>query len=492
MASKKRGGGESKAPLIVTLILSLMLNLGLGIAVYMYGSEEDANLKKYKDEQNKTNQLTQERDQYRHLAHTSLAYMGILPEGEDLERLRVDREKYKGQTTSKPLQQLAALEQYTGPRFGWDEANKKPKKTVQDVLNQWQKSYEALQQNANALAQAKGAAEGQVKSLDEQLKVATREFKKSLDNLSTQIKTDRATDRQTIEDLRNKLAQNNAAAGQQLKAKQKEVDAQVATVKDRDKEIAELKSRVVLMDQEIEGLKARQGDAPKTLRTDWKVVRIDPLGDDIYINLGSTDKVKPLLTFAVHGVNVDGRVNPKSKATAEVIQVLGPHLSKARVTSVKDEPVNPVMRGDVLYNPTWNPRLKKHVAIAGIIDLDGDGRDDTEEFRRNLERQDVVVDAYLDLKDFKVKGRGISVRTDWLILGAGLESLSEGGQRDKDFYANVEKGINAMQQKAKDSGVDIIGLRKYLEQIGYRLPPSKDDRLPASIYTPGYNPRMRR
>jgi hypothetical protein len=495
MASKKRGGGESKAPLIVTLILSLMLNLGLGIAVYMYGSEEDANAKLAKDEKNKNAQLTQERDQYRHLAHMSLAYMGLLPQGDDLIQLGVDRDKYKDQAknpqAAKPLQQLAALEQYAGQTFGWDTAAKKPKKTVQDVLGQWQKSYNALQMNANALAQAKQAAEGQVKDLDEQLKAATREYKKSLDNLSTQAKKDRDTDRQTIEDQRTKLGQAQTEAGRQLKAKQKEVDAQVATVKQRDEEISNLKVALKARENDLEGLRAKLGDAPKTLRTDWKVVRVDPLGDDVYINLGSTDKLKPLLTFAVHGV-IDGRVNPKSKATIEVVQVIGPHLSKAQVTSVKDEPVNPVMRGDVLYNPTWNPRLKKHVAIAGIIDLDSDGRDDSVEFRRNLERQDVVVDAYLDLKDFKVKGRGITVRTDWLILGGGLDYLGGGGPREQEFYANVEKAIEAMQQKAKDTGVEVIGLRKYLEQIGYRLPPSKEERVPTSIYSPGYNPRARR
>ena len=55
--------------------------------------------------------------------------------------------------------------------------------------------------------------------------------------------------------------------------------------------------------------------------------------------------------------------------------------------------------------------------IAGRIDMHGvKGQDDTKEFERLLERNNAVVDGYVDLKDATIKGKLTSV-TDLLILG---------------------------------------------------------------------------
>ena len=47
--------------------------------------------------------------------------------------------------------------------------------------------------------------------------------------------------------------------------------------------------------------------------------------------------------------------------------------------------------------------MREHVAIIGLIDLMGDGKDNTAELVRNLTRQGIIVDAYLDLKDKTLK-----------------------------------------------------------------------------------------
>jgi hypothetical protein len=206
-------------------------------------------------------------------------------------------------------------------------------------------------------------------------------------------------------------------------------------------------------------------------------VSIDTRGDTVYINLGSADRVTEQLTFAIHGLSpTDHKPLPAAKGTLEVISVVGPHLSQARITSVKDRFRDPILKGDILFNPTWNPTLRKHVAITGLVDLTAEGRGSVaeysrnlEEFMRKLEQHSVLVDAYLDPKDMTMKGKGISVATDYLILGDGQEYLADRGA-GADLLKNVAPKITEMQDLAKRNGVQVMPIRKYLETIGYRLP----------------------
>src|SRR5262249_19972130 len=131
---------------------------------------------------------------------------------------------------------------------------------------------------------------------------------------------------------------------------------------------------------------------------------------------------------------------------------------------------DPILKGDKLFNPTWDPDRKKHVAVAGFIDLVGDGKDGLEDFRRMLARQGAVVDAYVDLKDGSVQGKGITSNTESLILGDGLDQTRDDRSRDKELVAKVDRSIQALKKKAPDSGVAVISLRRYLEMTGYRAP----------------------
>src|SRR5581483_8147324 len=107
-----------------------------------------------------------------------------------------------------------------------------------------------------------------------------------------------------------------------------------------------------------------------------------------YLDIGSRDNVKPQLTFSVYPA---GATQPKGmrKASLEVVNVLSGHLCVARITEVTDRTHDPVIVNDTIFNPAWSSSLRQHVAVAGLIDLTGDGTDNTEEFMRNLERQGI-------------------------------------------------------------------------------------------------------
>jgi hypothetical protein len=112
------------------------------------------------------------------------------------------------------------------------------------------------------------------------------------------------------------------------------------------------------------------------------------------------------------------------------------------------------------------------VAVAGIIDLVGDGKDHTEEFLRMLERQGVVVDAYIDLKDLTIKtpdkGKGVTVNTDYLIVGGGSDALSGALARDREYTKRLDAAVRQLKQQALGEGVTVISLPRYLDLIGYK------------------------
>jgi hypothetical protein len=173
--------------------------------------------------------------------------------------------------------------------------------------------------------------------------------------------------------------------------------------------------------------------------------------------------------------------------------VVRDHLSQARILTVKDRAQDPILKGDILYNPSWSPTAKKHIALAGAMDLLGNGTDSTLELIRNLEQQNVVVDAYVDPKENVVKGKGITVQTDYVIIP---DIDAERAAESPLFLENQGKRaeeIGKILKSAKENAVQVIKLPKYLEQIGYRMPRSATelgapDRTQPPAAAPGATP----
>src|SRR5262249_30801884 len=140
----------------------------------------------------------------------------------------------------------------------------------------------------------------------------------------------------------------------------------------------------------------------------------------------SADNVKPQVRFSIFKDKGDGKATGELKGSLQVTEVVGDHMAKAQITYTRDANRDPILSGDLLYNPTWSPATREHVAVAGMIDLTGLGTDNTQDFVRSLERQGISVDAYLDLKELAVKGKGLSLQTTYLILGDKPELTAQG------------------------------------------------------------------
>lgn len=249
--------------------------------------------------------------------------------------------------------------------------------------------------------------------------------------------------------------------------KEKEFKDQVAGLQ---KTIGEMDNKIKKLEERLAStVKMEDLEQPK-----GSIVTVDRTGNTIYIDLGSADRVREGLTFSIAGRGANGKGQGKIKGSLEVVSIVGPHLAKARITDVADPNRDPILNGDLLFNLAWNPSMRERVAIAGLIDLDGDGVDDTHEFIKQLQKMNIDVDAWLDLKDLKVKGSGMSLQTSYLILGPTPEIDATMAARDGDARTarrgEIISKMSEIQNEADRMGIEKISIKRFLAKIGYRLP----------------------
>jgi hypothetical protein len=391
-------------------------------------------------------------------------------------------------------------------------------------------------------AQGAGQPKNLTQSFDKIIDKYKAELKKQKDEVArlTKANRDLAKDKETLasEKLQLEQAHKDNYDGLATKLKEEKKQEGDASVKlkeiadDRSKQIAKLekekadataaanaavaaaKGEVAQAQVEkeklrktIESFERPTESGPKNLNTGWRVVALDRGGDMAYINLGSADKVKPQLRFTVHGVEADGKPMEHDKAVLEVVEVKDQHLSRGRILYLDERSLSgdrrhdrnrdPVLSGDVLVNPSWTPNVAKHVALVGVVDLTGEGRDNTEEFLRALSRQNIIIDSVIDARTvldddaaLDAALKKVTVQTDFMVVGEVPAYLREGRDTEKRG-AKLQAAIDKMKEAAKQNGVRIVGLRKYLEMIGYETPRALDsaDRASSSIYRSKVEPK---
>jgi hypothetical protein len=482
---------QSNRGLIVTLVFFILATIALGVSTYYGFAEQERLTKEKSDALAKEKSANAERDWWKVQAWVYRAFMGHTGtiNAEELSVLKsgLDEGRISGPGKDEVVALLKDLTKQG--KLPWPKGRNLPDVTFEKLLSDQTKAANDVRARNQQLEADLEKAKKTVAATEEAFAEARKEFKTELEKL-----TKKSTD-----DLSGLVAAANAArdeynklsAAKTAEAKKIE-DAQTKFAKDRarlEKDRKEALERAEAAQFALDQLRNKAStEAPLDWRSDWKITQIDPRGQLVYVNLGAADRVRPQLTFSIHNVDATGKPLQASKGSLEIINVLGDRQSLARLTEVKDRNRDPVLVGDVLYNPTWSPTLKKHVAIAGVVDLTGDGRDGMPELLRNLERQNVIVDAYIDLKDFTIKGPGMSVKTDFLILADGPEAFSDLSEREtKNFVDKLARAMGEMHDQAQRYGVRAIGLRRYLEQIGYRLPRALADQKPGKS---SYRPRV--
>lgn len=331
------------------------------------------------------------------------------------------------------------------------------RKKLQDNKDELEKQVKALQQEKNiAVAEADKA------------KLASENAKRELD---TRYRGEMLKKEASLEEVAKRATEIETQREQAV----------------RDRGLDQQRAEATIKQQET--LIASQADSLKSVKAttfaqiDAVVRKVDQQGQAVYLNVGSKDYVPTRLTFAVYGLDRDGKPQLKPKAAIEVTKVIGTGQCEARIT--QQELMHPIQVGDVVDTPLWHPGQPQRFALVGVIDLDDNGKDDREAVRNMIKLAGATIDAEV-MADGSKAGPGMTVNTNWLVLG-DEPPVRAPTEATKGNVPDVQPAMAArteLSAQARQYGVHVLSVGKFKEMLGY-VPRYQ-------ILRPGQGPTVRR
>jgi copper chaperone CopZ len=242
------------------------------------------------------------------------------------------------------------------------------------------------------------------------------------------------------------------------------------SIKNSERAAKESVANIGSLTRQLDSLK-EQEERRKEIKfevSDGKITELQDGGRLAYITIGSESGVEHGTTFGVYGHDSGGNPYQYPKATIEVIRIIDRERSLCRVSRQKVE--DPVLPGDEIFNPIWSPGEKAGVAFVGLINLDADGKEDNDEFRKLVERMGGKVDAFAAVPSGKVIGK-ITSKTAWLIDGDIPDP--EANKLDNSntvLNKNLTDARNTMLEQARNLGVRVINVNNFLTYMGHNAP----------------------
>jgi hypothetical protein len=329
--------------------------------------------------------------------------------------------------------------------------------------------------------------------LQEKLQIEQDEFKRILEQKSAELDAEKKS-RETAD--KGKTDADNTHKEEVAKK-----DADIAELRksysDVQTELDETKSsyekRVKDLDTRITSLininKKVTAELDEKNRTSFEVpdgqIRwIDPIGKKVWISLGDAEGVKPRTTFSVYkkthsGVGrgtVKGVVGAEDiKGSIEVTRVMEAHLSEARILT--EDIYHPMAKGDPIYSPLWSAGHDEAFSVIGIVDLDGDGKDDRDLFNEIVTTSGAVIDNDVDGKGIlRINGKvaddqtkpQLSERTKFLVIAKIPEIAETTGQDEITELLKVNALRKTLEDAARERGVRMVSMGDFLSYIGYK------------------------
>lgn len=278
-------------------------------------------------------------------------------------------------------------------------------------------------------------------------------LKSSIDTLKSEQATMNQTLRETIaqkdEEL-SKLQKQISDDSANAASKQSELEERIATLNsqrnDLDAQVRQLKGDVAALERQHQDDRQTWETRTRSLsqslkfleepeRPDGEVLAVSKDLNLGWIDLGARQRLASGTRFQI----TSGKLGSTAiKATAEVTRV-EPDKAEIRITDVTD-PFNPVVAGDRIFNPLYDPYGERHAVLAGRFT----GQFDEAKLRVLLKDMGITVQDQLDFN------------TDYLILGSDIWTDAEGNQLEEPM-SPTELPI---YKDAEANGVQIVSIKK--------------------------------
>ena len=212
---------------------------------------------------------------------------------------------------------------------------------------------------------------------------------------------------------------------------------------------------------------------------------VDTIGKLVWINLGDVDGIRPKTTFSVYkkqhsGVGrgtVKGAVGGEDiKGAIEVTRVIDDHLAEARI--LNEDIFSPIMKGDPIYSPLWSSAHDEAFAFVGIVDLNGDKKDDRDELYEFVKTSGATIEVDIDGNGvLKINGKLaegdekpiVTEKTKFVVIGY-IPDLAETADADaKQNIQKIHKYRKELEDAARERGVRIVKMSDFLNYVGYKV-----------------------
>lgn len=385
------------------------------------------------------------------------------------EKARADSAETNAQNAANSERQVQEEANYykESMGFGRGESYASMQAAIKEDLDRWGANFPEEDRNFRTILGqifeenrklALNEAEAKAREADLQAKLTALEAEKEQE--LAKYRADKEAAAAELAAERNKFTEQYERVNQEKEdlaaefAKLQEEHAEA--VKDLNATRAALEQKIASLQDSVEKLKLKQPqEDPFAQPADGEVTWVNQGENKAWINIGRNDGLRPQVTFSVYEVGEADADQAIKKASIEIVQVLSGGLSEAKITG--DDPKNPVMPGDKIYSPAWAPGRQTGFAIAGFIDLDGDGSSDLEQLKRIIRTSGGKVDIAPNAQG--EKEGAAQVETRFLILGEQPDS------------PNRTAWVNSYQEISREAGnlaIPTIPLQRFLELIGWK------------------------
>ncbi|MEL7497262.1 MAG: hypothetical protein AAFN77_06595 [Planctomycetota bacterium] len=308
-------------------------------------------------------------------------------------------------------------------------------------------------------------ASAAIEQKDEQLKIAKDETEK----MRTELESVKQAALVNETRLKNELKDANSELAVRTTQLEEETDKFAKIERNLKEDIGNWEKQVASLKQTIARFTRDSYDV-----ADGRIVNVAGSLNTVFINLGARDGLRVNRTFSVYEKGTTNFRDSEPKGSIEVIRV-GVDRAEASITT--EDQRKPILSGDLILTPTWDPGVAIRYALIGRFDLDGDNFDDTETLIREIERNGGKVVARHDEEGNPIGEIDPSV--DFIVEG-NAEIIDDGG--------NLITTMQQMRRDADKNTVSAMALDKLLKKMGVasRLKTTKFD-VPAG----GFNARYK-
>ncbi len=340
-----------------------------------------------------------------------------------------------------------------------------PNDTLLTALTRLNDLRSAARLEADALQKTRKELETDKAALTNQLKTASETFEKQVGDLNAKLTGARE---EHLEALRQKDAQLRDMEDQikSLTTQIVSLEREGTTIaRDKDIEIGRLTTLVDDLQGQVRALKPSTFNPQAILtKADGRIARAVPGSDVVYLNLGTTDRVRVGMGFEVFSPmhNRTGS-DLRGKASLEVVHVMDT-TCECRVT--RRMAGEPIVEGDIVVNIAFERDRKPKFVVRGTFDLNYDGvpdPDGVEEVSAMIREWGGQTVTKLDeTVDFLIVGSPPTVPTP-----LGNAAASDVVQDQARRRAAEADQLRSEMDQAQRMYIPVITQSQFLFLIGY-------------------------